>query len=91
MRGRLWRLSDPALPPERRAALTRELMAARRDVGAALRSGDAAALARARAAVDRAKRALGERGPPGWTDCAPDWNRRMARDTPYAGWYGSRP
>lgn len=91
VRGRLWRCSDPGLAPDRRAALTRALMRARRAVGAALRAGDADALARARAEVDAAKRQLGERGPPWWTDGAPDWNRRMARDTPYAGWYEALP
>ena len=89
VRGRLWRCSDPGLDPRCRAALTRELMRARRAVGAALRAVDSEALARARAEVDAAKRRLGERGPPWWTDGAPDWNRRMARDTPYAGWYAS--
>ena len=43
----------------------------------------------ARAAVDAAKVALGERGPVWWTDGAPDYNRRMARNTPYAGWYAA--
>ncbi len=87
VRGRLWRTPDPALPPERRAELTRELMAARRGVAAANRAGNAAALRAARAAVDAAKRALGERGPVWWTDGTPDLNRRLARDTPYAGWF----
>jgi hypothetical protein len=80
-------MSDPALPPERRADLTRELMAARRAVAAANRAGDTAALRAARAAVDAAKRALGERGPVWWTDGAPDFNRRLARGTPYADWF----
>jgi hypothetical protein len=62
-------------------------MAARRGVAAANRAGDAAALRNARAAVDAAKRALGERGPVWWADGAPDLNRRLARNTPYAGWY----
>lgn len=84
VRGRLWRMADPRLPPERRAALTRELMAARRAVRDAKGSEDATRAARAR--VDAAKRALGERGPPWWTDGAPDWNRRMAKATPYAAW-----
>ena len=87
VRGRLWRLANPALPEERRAALTAELMAARRAVGAALRAGDAAALPPARAAVDAAKRALGERGPVWWEDGAPDFNRHKARNTPYAAWF----
>ena len=89
VRGRLWRLSNPALPPDRREALTKELMAARRAVGAALRAGDDAALKAARAAVDTAKRALGERGPVWWEDGAPDLNRRKAKDTDYAGWYAA--
>ncbi|WP_343897211.1 hypothetical protein [Craurococcus roseus] len=80
-------MADPALPMERRAELTRELMAARRAVAAANRAGDAAALRDARAAVDAAKRTLGERGPVWWTDGAPDLNRRLARNTPYAEWY----
>ena len=89
VRGRLWRMSDPALPPERRSDLTRELMAARRGVAIANRAGDAAALRAARAAVDAAQRALGERGPVWWTDGAPDLNRRLARNTPYAEWYAA--
>lgn len=62
-------------------------MAARRAAGLARRGGDAAGLAVARLDVDAAKRALGERGPVWWTDGAPDFNRRMARNTPYAAWY----
>ncbi len=89
VRGRLWRCADPALAPDERARLTRELMRARRAVGVARRSDDAQALAAAGAAVDVAKVALGERGPVWWTDGAPDYNRRMARTTPYAPWYAS--
>ena len=37
--------------------------------------------------VVAAKTALGERGPVWWTDSAPDYNRKMAMSTPYAGWY----
>ncbi len=80
-------MANPALAPERRAELVRDLMAARRGVAAADRAGNAVALREARAAVDAAKRALGERGPVWWTDGAPDLNRRLARNTPYAGWY----
>ncbi len=86
MRGRLWRRANPALPEETRAGLVRELMAARRAVRDA---GDAQALAAARAAVDAVKRALGERGPVWWEDGAPDLNRRMVRNTPYAAWYAA--
>lgn len=89
VRGRLWRTSNPALPPERRSALTRELMHARRAVGVVQRADDADALHAARAAVDAAKTALGERGPVWWTDGAPDYNRHMARNSPYRDWYES--
>lgn len=85
VRGRLWRRSDPSLPEERRIALVSDLMAARRAVGVASRAGDKDGLAVARAAVDRAKVALGERGPLWWDDGAPDLNRHLAVDTPYAG------
>jgi len=91
IRGRLWRATRPDLPPDRREALTRELMAARREVGRARRAGDRDALARAGQAVDRAKVALGERGPVWWSDGAPDLNRRMAKNTPYADWCAGLP
>ena len=87
VRGRLWRAANPHLPADRRDALVRTLMEARRAVGAAGRSGDAAAEHAAHVAVDAAKVALGERGAPWWDDGAPDLNRHMARNTPYAGWY----
>ncbi len=87
VRGRLWRCSDPALEPPARAALTRQLMDARRAKGAAMRAGDADAREAARAQVDAAKRALGERGPVWWDDGAPDLNRHMVANTPYATWF----
>jgi hypothetical protein len=87
--GRLWRSSNPALAPQQRQQLVDELMRARRQVGMAKRAGDTGAERRARAAVDAAKRALGERGPVWWTDGAPDYNRRMVANTPYADWYVS--
>jgi hypothetical protein len=87
VRGRLWRCSNPDLPEKKRAALVRELMAARRAVKAALAAEDAAALKAARGRVDAAKVALGERGPAWWDDGAPDYNRRMAVNTPYRDWY----
>lgn len=89
VRGRLWRRSNPALDEGARARLVGELMAARRAVAAAQRNGDTEALAQARAQVDRAKRALGERGPVWWDDGAPDYNRRMAVNTPYADWFAA--
>ena len=87
VRGRLWRCTDPRIPEEERQRLTVALMAARRNVGRALRQGDAEGLIAARAAVDGAKIALGERGAVWWADGAPDLNRKMARTTPYAEWY----
>ena len=87
VRGRLWRMSDPRLAADERAALTSELMRARRAVGVALRAGDADGLAAARAAVDAAKIGLGERGPVWWEGAAPDENRRMARNSSYADWW----
>lgn len=80
-------MSNPDLPPEERQDLVDRLMLARRQVGAAKRAGDAEAERSARAAVEEAKRALGERGPVWWTDGAPDFNRRLITNTPYAVWY----
>ncbi len=91
VRGRLWRTSNPALDAGARDRLTRALMSARRDVGAALKADDADAQRDARARVDAAKIALGERGPVWWTDGTPDLNRRMARMTPYAAWFAALP
>ena len=90
VRGRLWRASNPGLPEQMRASLVSQLMAARREVGAARRSGDRERLAKAGAAVDAAKRGLGERGPVWWQDGAPDFNRYLARNTPYASWYAAQ-
>ena len=87
VKGRLWRLSNPHLAPELRQQWVDQLMRARREVGTAKRTGDAEAERCARAAVDEAKRALGERGPVWWDDGAPDYNRRLVANTPYAAWY----
>lgn len=87
VRGRLWRMSNPALDPAERERLVRDLMAARRAVRAS--KADPAALAAARPRVDAAKRSLGERGPVWWTDGSPDYNRHMAANTPYAAWFAS--
>ncbi|MGY2736338.1 hypothetical protein ACVWYO_004012 [Sphingomonas sp. UYP23] len=89
VRGRLWRKSNPALDEATRARLVHDLMAARRAVGAALRSQDKIAGRTARAAVDAAKHALGERGPVWWDDGAPDYNKHMACNTPYAAWFAA--
>jgi hypothetical protein len=87
VRGRLWRRANPDLSPEKREALVRELMNARRAAKAAMRSGDVTAIALARKAVDAAKIGLGERGPVWWTDGAPDLNRHKVKDSPYEDWY----
>lgn len=55
----------------------------------ALADEDAAALKAARAGVQAAKVALGERGPVWWDDGAPDLNRHMAKNTPYAAWHAA--
>ena len=85
MRGRLWRAANPGLSQAERARLVAELMAARRAVRDA--RGETDAVKQARARVDSAKRALGERGEPWWNDGAPDWNRHLARNTPYVDWF----
>jgi hypothetical protein len=89
VRGRLWRATNPGLPVAERERLRHALMQARRAVAAARRAADAVALARARRAVDDAKIALGERGLPWWDDGAPDWNRHLVTNTPYAAWYAT--
>lgn len=89
VRGRLWRTSNPELAPDVRQDRVNQLMQARRQVGVALKAGNAAAERTARGAVDAAKQALGERGPVWWTDGAPDFNRKMVANTPYAAWYAS--
>ena len=87
VRDRLWRLANPHLPPHERDALVGALMAARRQVKAALAANDAGALAAARTSVDAAKVSLGERGPVWWHDGAPDFNRHLVKNTPYRQWY----
>jgi hypothetical protein len=87
VRGRLWRAANPGLPADERERLVKALMRARRAVAAGRRAADPLAVRAARARVDRAKYALGERGPVWWTDGAPDDNRRLVVNTPYAEWY----
>lgn len=89
VRGRLWRAADPGLSPEERARHVAALMDARRRVGAAMRAGAAEDEKAARRAVHAAKVALGERGQPWWTDGAPDFNRHLAKNTPYADWFAA--
>ena len=85
--GRLWRLSNPMLDPDTHQRLVEQLMAARRAVRDAATPELRTA---ARVKVDEAKRALGERGEAWWNDGAPDYNRHLAIDTPYADWFTDR-
>jgi hypothetical protein len=85
--GRRWRATDPAIPEAAAALLRRALMAARRDVGAALRAGEDPAPARAR--VQTAKVALGERGTPWWEQT--DAERRHRWEQGLAAFQESQP
>jgi hypothetical protein len=87
VRGRLWRKSNPALDDANRERLVKDLMSARRAVRDA--KGEPEAIKVARHLVDQAKVALGERGAPWWDDGAPDYNRHLAKNTPYADWFAS--
>lgn len=84
VRGRLWRMSDPALGEEKREELVRELMSARR----AVKASDNPKCERvARDRVNAAKIALGERGPVWWDDDAPDYSQQKVAETPYSSWH----
>lgn len=89
VRGRLWRCTDPSLSDALRQHWVHALMDARRAVKDAKANDEPDQLARARAQVQAAKVALGERGPVWWGDGSPDFNRRMAVNTPYAEWFQS--
>jgi hypothetical protein len=84
---RLWRCSNPNLSDRDRAQLVSDLMTARRAVKHALQTTDQIALKAARQQVHAAKVALGERGTVWWTDGAPDYNRKLVKNTSYADWY----
>jgi hypothetical protein len=91
IRGRLWRCSNPNLPAAEREQLVHNLMQARRAKGVAMRSNNHPARQQARATIDATKIALGERGPVWWTDNAPDYNRHLVKNTPYAAWFATLP
>jgi hypothetical protein len=91
VRGRLWRCTNPNLSKTERERLTRQLMHARIAVKQAKTNGDEAAMKQARAEVNIAKIALGERGPVWWDAGEPDYNRHMAKNTPYREWYAALP
>jgi hypothetical protein len=85
VRGRLWRCTNPNLPEADRTRLVKDLMNARRDVKKY--KEDASELQDAHRRVQVAKEGLGERGAVWWDDDAPDFNQKMARNTPYAAWF----
>ena len=74
--GRRWRATDPSIPEERRAELTRILMAWRREVRRTKGTEEESA---ARAGVHVAKVALGERGTPPWWEQTDDQRRARSR------------
>lgn len=78
IKGRRWRATDPEIPDDAAAVLRRELMSARRAVGAALKAGDAGAERSARDRVQRTKVALGERGTPWWEQTSAQRRDRWA-------------
>jgi len=80
-------MANPHLGEREKSELVKRLMNARRAVRDAKASADSELEAAAHRAVDDAKRALGERGPVWWRDGAPDLNRHMAKNTPYAACY----
>jgi hypothetical protein len=87
VKGRLWRLTNPAIPEGDKAALVSELVHARRLVKVAKQKGDIDAEVAAHRDVDAAKHALGEGGPVWWTESDPNLNRHLVKNTPYADWF----
>lgn len=87
VKGRLWRATNPSLSAADKQPLVHQLMDARRQVKQAKKHKDEVALQTARGQVNAAKVALGERGPVWWHDGAPDYNRHLIKNTPYASWY----
>jgi hypothetical protein len=81
--GRRWRASDPSIPEERRAELTRILMSWRREVRRTKGTDEEPT---ARAGVQAAKLALGERGtPPWWEQSDAQRRTRWEADVPEPG------
>ena len=87
VKGKLWRLSNPDIGLRDKARLVKALMDARRAVKDAKKAGDREAELDAHKQGDEAKRSLGERGPVWWDDGAPDLNRHLVKNTPYAEWH----
>jgi hypothetical protein len=87
IQGRLWRAPNPALPAAAKVRHMRELLNGRRALRAAKTAGDAGGIAAARQQVAAAQAGLGERGRVWWNDGAPDFNRTLAKNSPYAEWF----
>ncbi|WP_110180785.1 hypothetical protein [Nocardioides solisilvae] len=77
--GRRWRVTDPLIPEERRAELTRVLMAWRREVRRTKGTDEERA---SRDGVQAAKVALGERGTPWWEQSDDERRARWSADVP---------
>jgi hypothetical protein len=88
IQGRLWRAPNPALPAEAKVRHMRELLNGRRALKAAKTVGDEVAITAARKQVAAAQAGLGERGRVWWNDGAPDLNRALVKNSPYADWFG---
>ena len=89
VQGRLWRAANPTLSAERKIRYMRELLNGRRALRAAKLAGDESAIVDARRSVALAQIGLGERGRVWWKDGAPDLNRTLVKNSPYAQWYAS--
>ena len=89
VQGRLWRAANPTLPAERKVRFMRELLNGRRALKTAKLSGDEAAITSARQMVALAQVGLGERGKVWWKDGAPDLNRTLVKNSPYATWFAA--
>ena len=87
IQGRLWRAANPSLPAEAKVRHMRELLNGRRALKAAKMAGDEDAIAAARKIIAGAQVGLGERGKVWWKDGAPDFNRTLAKNSPYADWF----
>ena len=89
LQGRLWRAANPTLSAERKIRYMRELLNGRRALKAAKLAGDESAITDARRMVALAQVGLGERGRVWWKDGAPDLNRTLIKNSPYAQWYAA--
>ncbi len=87
IQGRLWRAPNPTLPAEAKVRHMRDLLNGRRALRAAKAAGDEAAITAARRMIASAQVGLGERGRVWWKDGAPDLNRTLAKNSPYAEWF----